>query len=91
MKNIKQENLHIRMTKKDKEKIQKNALKHNMTITDYMTEMGLHGSTKDKDIINGAEAYVAYREFMEYCVEKFGDDAEIIGRGDEIWDTIVSK
>ena len=62
-----------------------------MTITEYITETGLHGSVKDKDVINGAEAYVAYREFMEYCAEKFGCDAEIIGKGDEIWDTIVSK
>lgn len=90
MKNKKEESIHIRMTPKNKSKIQKSALKHNMTITQYLTELGLHGSI-DEDRINGAEAYVAYCEFKEYCIERFGCAGEIMKKGDEIWDTIVSK
>lgn len=78
------------MTPRNKEKIQKNAYKHNMTITQYLTELGLHGSI-DEDKINGAEAYVAYCEFKEYCIERFGCAEEIMKKGDEIWDTIVNK
>lgn len=91
MKNKKKEDLHIRITPRDKEKIQKNASNHNMSLTEYITEAGLHGSVKEKDVINGAEACVAYREFMEYCIKKFGCDEEIIKKGDKIWDTIVRK
>lgn len=90
MGNKKEESIHIRMTPKNKSKIQKSASKHNMTITQYLTELGLHGSI-DEDRINGAEAYVAYCEFKDYCIDRFGYAEEIIKKGDEIWDAIVSK
>lgn len=62
-----------------------------MTVTAYMTEACLYGCVKEKDSINGAKAYVAYRELMEYFIGRFGCEEEIIKKGDEIWDTIVGK
>lgn len=90
VKDKKTEQIHIRISKNDKKRLEKKADKNNMTVSEYLIKVGLGGFI-DEDKINGAKALVAYREFMEVIIQKVGHKDLIIEEGDKIWDTIVMK
>lgn len=89
-KSEKTQDLHIRVSKREKEKLSKEAEKLGISVSEYIRPLIMQKKSNAEPSSKVSTAVVLCQDIVTYVQEKYGceDDEELSRRADKLWEIL---